>query len=93
MTLFSLDFAVCESRKALIYKGIWRAGKTPKAEVAGSIPADALFTIACFSVSAFPFFASARRSFRSPSMLEAQGQATVRVNTRAQSCCEFREAN
>ena len=39
MTLFSLDFAVCESRKALIYKGMWRAGKTPKAGVAGSIPA------------------------------------------------------
>jgi len=39
MTLFSLGFAVCELRKALIYKGIWRAGKTPKAGVAGSIPA------------------------------------------------------
>jgi hypothetical protein len=39
MTLISLDFAVCESRKALIYKGSWRAGKTPKAGVAGSIPA------------------------------------------------------
>jgi hypothetical protein len=39
MTLFSLGFAVCELRKALIYKGMWRAGKTPKAGVAGSIPA------------------------------------------------------
>jgi len=39
MTLFSLGFAVCELRKALIYKGSWRAGKTPKAGVAGSIPA------------------------------------------------------
>jgi hypothetical protein len=39
MALFSLGFAVCELRKALIYKGSWRAGKTPKAGVAGSIPA------------------------------------------------------
>ena len=39
MTLFSLGFAVCELRKALIYKEMWRASKTPKAGVAGSIPA------------------------------------------------------
>ena len=39
MALISLGFAVCELRKALIYKGLWRAVKTPKAGVAGSIPA------------------------------------------------------
>jgi len=37
--LISLGFAVCELRKALIYKGSWCACKTPKAGVAGSIPA------------------------------------------------------
>jgi hypothetical protein len=37
--LFGLDFAVCELRKALIYKGSWVIPKTPKAGVAGSIPA------------------------------------------------------
>ena len=39
LTLFNLDLEVCELRKALIYKGTWRAAKTPKAGVAGSIPA------------------------------------------------------
>ena len=39
MSLFSLGFAVCELRKALIYKDLRRAFKTPKAGVAGSIPA------------------------------------------------------
>jgi hypothetical protein len=37
--LLDLDFAVCELRKALIYKGSWVIPKTPKAGVAGSIPA------------------------------------------------------
>ena len=39
LTLCSLGFAVCELRKALIYKGMVRVSKTPKAGVAGSIPA------------------------------------------------------
>jgi len=39
LTLISLGFADCESCKALIFKGSWCAGKTPKAGVAGSIPA------------------------------------------------------
>ncbi|WP_175841906.1 hypothetical protein [Burkholderia contaminans] len=38
-TLLSLGLAVCELRKALIYNDVLRAGKTPKAGVAGSIPA------------------------------------------------------
>ncbi|WP_221077540.1 hypothetical protein, partial [Burkholderia pseudomallei] len=33
------DFANCELRKALIYKEMWGVDKTPKAGVAGSIPA------------------------------------------------------
>lgn len=33
--LGSLDFALCELRKALISKVLIRADKTPKAEVAG----------------------------------------------------------
>lgn len=55
MTLFGLGFAICELRKALIYMGMWRAGKTPKAEVAGLIPADASFGIEfqCLGVSVF----------------------------------------
>ncbi|UNY41762.1 hypothetical protein CPT_Milagro_043 [Burkholderia phage Milagro] len=39
MALICLGFADCELRKALIYKGLWCADKTPKAGVAGSIPA------------------------------------------------------
>jgi len=39
LTLLSLGFAACELRKALIYKAVCWAGKTPKAGVAGSIPA------------------------------------------------------
>jgi hypothetical protein len=39
MSLIGLVFAICESCKALIFKGLWRTGKTPKAGVAGSIPA------------------------------------------------------
>ncbi|WP_218641918.1 hypothetical protein, partial [Burkholderia pseudomallei] len=31
MALVSLGFANCELRKALIYKGLWCADKTPKA--------------------------------------------------------------
>ncbi|KGX51136.1 hypothetical protein Y024_5785 [Burkholderia pseudomallei TSV44] len=34
-TLFSLDFAICELRKALIYKGLMRVSKTPKAVLEG----------------------------------------------------------
>ena len=39
LTLRSLGFAVCELRKALILKDVWSVRKTPKAGVAGSIPA------------------------------------------------------
>jgi len=39
--LINLDFAIRELRKALIYKGVLRGGKTPKAGVAGSIPSRA----------------------------------------------------
>jgi hypothetical protein len=38
LTLRSLDFAVRELRRALIYNGLQIAGKTPKAGVVGSIP-------------------------------------------------------
>ena len=37
--LCSLGFTLCELCKALIYKEVDGAGKTPKAGVAGSIPA------------------------------------------------------
>ena len=57
LALFSLGFVVCELRKALIYKGMWRVFKTPKAGVAGSIPAgraNSHMAFSGFPVSAFP---------------------------------------
>lgn len=36
MSLISLGFAVCELHKLLIYKNLWRTGKTPKAVLAAA---------------------------------------------------------
>ena len=52
--LIDLGFADCELRKGLIYKGSLRVDKTPKAGVAGSIPAGRAISGKAFS--GFPFF-------------------------------------
>jgi|GEM_PF-6076835 len=39
LALYSLGFAIRELRRALIYRDFLRTGKSPKAGVAGSIPA------------------------------------------------------
>lgn len=40
MSLFSLGFALCELRKALMLKGMWRVFKTPKVGVANCVRAS-----------------------------------------------------
>jgi hypothetical protein len=81
MTLFSLGFAVCELRKALIYKGSWRGSKTPKAGVAGSIPAGApkcpLFSGGRFVARVQPI--PVRNMYENLSCAGSQWRPTVRV--------------
>ncbi|MBU9608715.1 hypothetical protein [Burkholderia multivorans] len=56
LTLCSLGFAVCELHNALILKELLRAGKTPKAGVARSIPAGrAKLPVQAFLSVAFRF--------------------------------------
>ncbi|MFM0181779.1 hypothetical protein PQR52_25150 [Paraburkholderia aspalathi] len=74
MTLFSLGFAVCELRKALIYKMIARAGKTPKAGVAGSIPAGRT------NLGRYELMACLHQIWISPHKIPFQGAPVLSLN-------------